>query len=120
MRLPDGALIRTPQSTTNLHYLKSEVDALLSTISSQHNLDQGVNSGLHTLYASQIAALDARLIALEATVAGLSPLSFKGSATATPVEVHQLQVAPDLQWAFYPSGNILWIEQDPPLDPSPY
>ena len=43
-----------------------------------------------------------------------------GVQGGTPVPVHQIQVAPDLKWAYYSAPKILWIQQDDPLAQNPY
>ena len=47
-------------------------------------------------------------------------LTFLGAQGGNPVPVHQIQVAPDLQWAYYTSQKVLWAQQDPPLLNDPY
>ena len=69
---------------------------------------------------ARCTALEARCTALEAAQALLAPLTFLGVQGGTPVPVHQIQVAPDLKWAYYNGPNILWIQQDDPLPPDPY
>ena len=81
----------------------------------QYALDKGISDGLHTLRASEVAALQARCAALEA-----AQLTFLGAQGGTPEPVHQIQVAPDLKWAYYGGSKILWIQQDPPLPDDPY
>ena len=105
-----GVTITSPQSW----------DSRYVTIS-QHALDMGISSGLHTLRASEVAALQARCTALEARCAALeaAALTFKGGNGATPVAVKQIQVS-ELPWAYYPTGQILWIEKDTPTASSPF
>ena len=81
--------VTTPQSTTDIHYTKTEVDAM-------------------------IASLQAQITALQQ-----SSLTFKGANGATPVPVKQIQVS-ELPWAYYPAGEVLWIERALPLSSNPY
>jgi hypothetical protein len=120
LRQPNNVILRTPQSTTDLHYQKSEtytqaeVDALLSTITSQHAMDIAIQNGLHSLRATQVAALDARVTALEGAA-----LTFKGANNATPLPVKQIQIA-ELPWVYYPQGEILWVEKATPVSQNPF
>ena len=85
-----GVVLTTPQSWDDRYYTRAEVDAL-------------------------VTSLDQRITALEA-----KQLTFLGAQGGTPVEVHQIQVAPDLKWAYYSGSNVLWIQQDDPRPPAPY
>ena len=110
-----GVVLTTPQSWDDRYYTRAEVDALISQVVSNQALQNGIFNGLHTLRAQQVADLDARITALEA-----KQLTFLGAQGGTPVEVHQIQVAPDLKWAYYSGSKILWIQQDDPLPSDPY
>ena len=105
-----GVTVTTPQS----------LDSRYVTIS-QHALDMAISNGLHTLRANEVGALQARCTALEARCAALeaAALTFKGANGATPQPVKQIQIS-ELQWAYYPTDQILWIEKDAPLATNPY
>ena len=61
-----------------------------------------------------LASLQAQITALQQ-----SSLTFKGASGAAPVPVKQIQVS-ELPWAYYPAGEVLWIERDLPLSSNPY
>ena len=109
-RLATGVTITSPQSW----------DDRYPTLS-QYALDKAISDGLHTLRANEVGALQARCTALEARCAALeaAALTFKGANGATPQPVKQIQIS-ELQWAYYPTDQILWIEKDAPVATNPY
>ena len=106
------------QSTLDLHPSLTD----FSTLQNQIALDKAIPDGLHTLRANEVGALQARCTALENRCAALeaAQLTFLGAQGGTPVPVYQIQVAPDLQWAYYNNSKTLWIQQDPPTPSDPY
>lgn len=112
-----GIAITTPQATTDIHYTKTEVDALLNAITSQHAMDVSISNGLHTLRAQQIAALDARIAALEA-IPRLT-MKFQGGSDL-PVDQIQLKNGHFSGTAHYTGVNILYLQTAGPSDNNPY
>jgi hypothetical protein len=110
IRQPGGVILRSPASTVDVHYTKAEVDALLATVNGYITL-LNASVGANALYAQ---GLNTRLTALES-----SSLTFKGANGATPVSVKQIQIS-ELPWAYYPQGEILWIEKVTPIATNPY
>ena len=99
-------------------YTKAEVDALLSTIVSNQGLQNAIFSGLHTIRATQVSDLSARLDVLEAIprlVVKLAP-----GATGQIVDEIHLQAASFGGTSYYPQSNILYIQTQGPADSEVY
>ena len=107
---PNQVTVTTPQSLDSRYYTKSEIDALLVTING-YITALNASIGANATYAQ---GLNTRLVAVEG-----SALTFKGGSGATPVAVKQIHVS-ELPWAYYPTGQILWIEKTTPVASSPY
>ena len=92
------------EKNTENKQLMRELTELITTLNASvgayHNYSQGLNARINALEAAQ--------------------LTFKGGDGASPVEVHQIQIAPDLQFAYYPTGKILWVQRDAPLASNAY
>ena len=84
---------------------------------SQYALDKAVSDGLHTLRAQQIAALDARIAALEA-IPRLT-MKFQGG-NDLPVDQIQLKNGHFSGSAHYTGVNILYLQTSGPSDDNPY
>ena len=111
-----GVVPTTPQSWDDRYYTRAEVDALLSAITSQHAMDQAINQGLHTLYANQISAIDARITALEANA---PTFKFNGG-TDQPLLQLQVKSGDFPGTAYYNQSGIVKIAISTPPDADPY
>ena len=67
-----------------------------------------------------MVSTQAQIAVMSFQLASIETLTFLGRQGGTPVPVHQIQVAPDLKWAYYDGPKVLWIQQDDPLPPDPY
>ena len=117
--LSNGAGVTTAQSTLDLHPSLDDFSNLQSSIA----LQTGINNGLFTSHAGQIAALQSEIAALSARVQNLeaNALTFKfENGAIVPVSQLQLKTGHFPGSAYYPNSAVLKIQLSEPSDADPY
>lgn len=115
----DGVAVSSTQKTTDIHPTLADFTSLQSTIT----LQNAINSGLFTLHASQIGALQSDLAALTARVAQLEAdaVTFKfNGGTAVPLKQLQLRSGDFPGTAYYNTSGILMASITTPPLQNPY
>ena len=110
--LSSGVGVTTGQSTLDLHPSLDDFSNLESSIT----LQNAIFNGLFTNHTSQLAALLARVDALEANAV----TSKFENGQAQPLKQLQLKTRDISGSAYYQLGGILKVASSTPADPNPY
>ena len=113
-----GVVITTPQSWDSRYATLTQHDGLAGQVA----LNEATRQTQSASFAAQLGQAQNDIVSLENRVAALeaAQLTFLSAQGGTPVPVHQIQIAPDLKFAYYHQSKILWIQQDDPLPSDPY
>ena len=117
--LSSGVGMTTGQSTLDIHPTLSDFSNLQSSIA----LQNGINSGLFTSHAAQIAALQSEIAELTNRVQNLeaNALTFKfENGAIVPLKELQLKTGHFPGTSYYAQSGILKIQLSEPADTNPY